>query len=385
MKKFAILFLALIALAPPVPAQEEPATPVPEPAEAQIDIMAVSPDSLRGVDVTRILSEAHAAYGAKKYEDAARAFIRALRQNPGDSSALYNLACCYGLLEAEGQAASFLEAAYDAGFRDIGHIRRDPDFDKVRKTSAFVSAFDRLEERAGEEKAAKGDLLSVPARHLLPVRVVLPKGYDRGRRSPLVIALHGLGDNAESFATMFQRRGIDVPFLFAVPEAPYPYGVRASKIGYSWTNHDPEAGLIEGMNSHRLTEKYVLDVLAAVKRHYLVDERKVFLMGFSQGAGMTFSVGMDHPDLFRGLIPIGGWCDPGEHTKAVVRKAARDANFLVCHSPDDRVVPFREAERALTFLTASEITHRLIRYEGGHTLPKDLMEEVVAWVKECCE
>ena len=124
-----------------------------------------------------------------------------------------------------------------------------------------------------------------------------------------------------------------------MPEAPYPFAV-GQRVGYSWTDRSPDAGLTEGMRSRELTEKYVLDVLAAVKRHYLVDERKVFLMGFSQGAGMTFSVGMDHPDLFRGLIPIGGWCDPGEHTKASVARAAKHANFLVCHSPSDRMVPF---------------------------------------------
>jgi phospholipase/carboxylesterase len=196
-----------------------------------------------------------------------------------------------------------------------------------------------------------------------------------------VIGLHGLGDNGESFATLFARRKLEVPFLYCVAQAPYAFAP-GSRIGYSWSLRGPGVPVKASMLSHRLASSYVLDVLAAVKREYPVDERNVFLMGFSQGAGMAFSVGLKHPEQFRGVIPIGGWLDPGEHLPAAAERAAKHGRFLVCHSPEDRVVPFSSCETAEEFLKRHGIEHRILRYEGGHTVPKALLEQVTSWIAE---
>ena len=83
-------------------------------AEEPEDILKVNPEDLRGQDVRALVQSANDAYAEKRYADAARAYVRALRQAPGDSRSLYNLACCYGLLGHQDQAISFLRAAWDA-------------------------------------------------------------------------------------------------------------------------------------------------------------------------------------------------------------------------------------------------------------------------------
>ena len=124
----------------------------------------------------------------------------------------------------------------------------------------------------------------------------------------------------------------------------------------------------------------MLDVLDAVKREYMVDERNVFLLGFSQGASLAFSAGLRHPDVFRGVIPVGGWMDPAEHPEARVRRAAKSGRFLICHSPADQVVPFEAGEKAVAFMGKEGIPHRLVTYDGGHTLPVDLMKRITSWI-----
>jgi phospholipase/carboxylesterase len=223
-------------------------------------------------------------------------------------------------------------------------------------------------------------LIFVEAKRLLPVRVVRPKDAGPFERLPLVIGLHGLGDNAENFVGLFRRRGIEGRFLFAVPDGPYPFPAGSRGVGFNWYLRAPEGQDAVGLRAHAMNVEFVLDVLAAVKRNYLVDERKVFLMGFSQGGGMTFSVGLTRPDLFRGLVPIGGWAQPGEHGEANLASAAKHTRFLICHSPEDRVVPFDGAQRAAKLLAGAEVPHELVEYAGGHTLPKELLERIAAWI-----
>jgi phospholipase/carboxylesterase len=375
----ALLFLAALILAPPLPAKEEEKAPAKP--ERDVDIMRVLPEDLRGEDVSGLISEAQKAYNEKRYEDAAIAYIKALRRNPGDSTALYNLACCYGLLGAEIQATDFLRAAWVAGFRDLEHIKRDPDFDKVRESRPFQVLVDWLEEKTEEAREARGELLFVRSATLLPVHVVAPPDPSPFQRIPLVIGLHGLGDTAENFVTLFRRRNLDVPFLFVVPEAPYVFSA-GNRPGYSWGLRNEDAKMADGLRAHELTKRYVLDVVRAVKQRYLVDETEVYLLGFSQGAGLTLSLGLEHPELFRGLIPIGGWLVKGEHSRGELKAAARLTRVLVCHSPEDRMVPFDSAENAVKILREAGVEYRLERYEGGHSLPKSILSEVIGWIGE---
>jgi pimeloyl-ACP methyl ester carboxylesterase len=45
------------------------------------------------------------------------------------------------------------------------------------------------------------------------------------------------------------------------------------------------------------------------QRRFHIDTDRVFLSGHGMGADAAFDLGMSHPDLFAGVIPISGYCD----------------------------------------------------------------------------
>jgi tetratricopeptide (TPR) repeat protein len=85
----------------------------------------------------QIIERAVVAHRSGRYEDASRAYLAALRRDPTNDSILYNLACCQSLLKKPDLAIKVLAAAWVAGFRDLDHILRDPDFAPIRGTAAF--------------------------------------------------------------------------------------------------------------------------------------------------------------------------------------------------------------------------------------------------------
>jgi tetratricopeptide (TPR) repeat protein len=93
-----------------------------------------------------VLRRAAVAYRAKRYEDAARCFIAALRKNPTNAETIYNLSCSLALLGKKDAAIQCLAAAWRAGFQDLGYIRRDVDFRSVRNTAAFKHLMWRFEQ-----------------------------------------------------------------------------------------------------------------------------------------------------------------------------------------------------------------------------------------------
>lgn len=348
--------------------------------DAATDLMTITPEELLRPAGGDAVARANTAYQEGRYEDAARAFVEALRANPADANAIYNLACCYGLLGAEGQASRFLEAAFRAGFDDLDHVRRDPDFEKVRESEPFRAAVGRIEAALAERARAGGVRRTIRGEFLAEYRVVAPDEGSVEGRLPVVVALHGYGDDAGNFAALFRRRSLPQPFLFVTVETPYAFPAGPRGLGYSWTKEGISPGVAE--ESAKLCAELVIRVIEDVKRNHRIDERKVYLLGFSQGAGLAFRVGIAHPELFAGVIPVGGWFDAGAHTPEELRHAARHGAgpFLVCHSPGDRVVPFASATEAAAELAKLELGYELVEYEGGHSLPAALLTRITDWM-----
>src|SRR5262249_32789239 len=51
----------------------------------------------------------------------------------------------------------------------------------------------------------------------------------------------------------------------------------------------------------------ILDVIRDLRRRFQVDSDRVFLFGSEQGAAMAYDIGLSHPDLFAGVMPMGAW------------------------------------------------------------------------------
>ena len=355
------------------------AAPPPLPLSA---LLKLTPEDVQGASIEDLHRQAQEAYAGRRYADAAQVYVRILRTQPQDQRALYNLACCYGLLGAAEPAARFLLAAWNAGYRDLDTIQQDGDFERVRHRREFRTVLEHLRADALARRRQAGEVIEIPGKVLAAVRVSPPDEPQEGRRYPLVVGLHGAGGSADDFVRMFTGHNIRQPFYFAVPQGPYTIDA-GGRPGFLWYRRLP--GVRRGVEprSRELTEAFLLDVVEAVAAQFPVDRDRVFLMGFSQGAFVSFSLGLRHSDRFRGVIPVGGWLAADEIPGAALARAAETGvRFLICHSPDERAVAFTEAEAAFSLLELHRLTVELHRYPGGHVLTPELVRYVASWISK---
>ncbi len=148
---------------------------------------------------------------------------------------------------------------------------------------------------------------------LQPYRLFIPDAYDGTRPTPMVVALHGMGGDENS---MFDGYGKELTpdaqrhgFIVVAPKGRAP------------------ASMYRGT-----AEQDVLDVMAEVERDYKIDKSRVYLMGHSMGGYGTWSVAMDHPDLFAALGPISG----GGSAEGMVK--IKDIPQYVTHGDNDKTV-----------------------------------------------
>jgi poly(3-hydroxybutyrate) depolymerase len=145
------------------------------------------------------------------------------------------------------------------------------------------------------------------ANEVMPYRVYVPTGYRAATPSPLVIALHGLGANEDSFFDSYSGAPVKLAelhgFLMAAPLGYRVDGFYGSPIGGA---NDAAA-----RRRLELSEKDVLEVVRLMREQYNVDQSRIYLIGHSMGAIGTWFLGAKYPDLWAALGLFSGTGNPG--------------------------------------------------------------------------
>lgn len=116
--------------------------------------------------------------------------------------------------------------------------------------------------------------------------LVLPPEYTHNRSYPVLLALPHAGERTQAMTRRLATAAADNGYILASIE----WGGRgAERWGFTPEEHDT-----------------VLDVLRDLRRRFQIDSDKVFLTGLGEGAKGVYDVGLSHPDLFAGILPVAG-------------------------------------------------------------------------------
>ncbi len=364
MKRTALIPL-LLSLAVAAAQSPEGGTP------ATIDPMDPSAGDFLDLDLERYLQDGMEAYSRGDYETAARYYLAYLARNMDDATAIYNLACCYGLMSEGELAGVYLMRAVAAGFDDLEHILADRDFGPVKDDAGFLQYLTAVQSGLTSLSGRVDETVVFEAGVVSECLVRLPEGYDPEGKYPLVVFLHGYGDSPESFCRvwgLFETPG----FIMSVPRAPYT----APGDGWSWF---AMGGVDAEERADSLSVQHVFRAVNALRERYNVS--RTYLMGFSQGASMALLAGLSRPEELAALVAISGRMREDWLTGEQLEGAA-GLPVLIVHGERDRVVDVSEGRTAAELLEESGVDVTLYEWGGGHTIDAQRIEVVQDWLAD---
>lgn len=157
-----------------------------------IDVKAQDRFYLR--DASQIYKDANLAYENKEYKKAIELYTVFNQLVPKEIDVLYNMACCYALMDDAESAADILLNAAKIGWEEVDAIENDTDFDKVRNSEYFKLKIVEIKEKIKTLERDKGEVRFIKSPAYLPYRVWLPDNFDKSKSYKLIIGLHGFGD-----------------------------------------------------------------------------------------------------------------------------------------------------------------------------------------------
>jgi polyhydroxybutyrate depolymerase len=164
--------------------------------------------------------------------------------------------------------------------------------------------------------------------------VHVPKGYDPKKATPVVLALHGAAMNGPMMADFcgLNTKADEEGFIVI-----YPNGTGAS-ILLTW-NASGTRGWMGNKSDDVAFVGKVLDDLGTV---VVIDKKRVYACGMSNGAMMCYRLAAEMSDRISAIAPVAG-------TVAVEEsKPKRPVSVLHFHGTKDALVPFEGPKGKMT-------------------------------------
>jgi phospholipase/carboxylesterase len=206
-------------------------------------------------------------------------------------------------------------------------------------------------------------------------RVQEPREKVEGQ-PPLLLLLHGIGSNEDDLFGL-------APYLdgrFFVVSARAPLVMGPSSFGWFNIEFTPR-GMVADVEQARHSHTLLLKFLDEVIEKYKVDPACVYLMGFSQGAAMSLSVALTHPEKLGGVVAMSGRFPSLMRSEMADREAFRGLPILITHGIYDPVLPIEDGRAVREKLEALPVELAYHEYPMGHEVSVESLREVSAWLK----
>lgn len=128
-------------------------------------------------------------------------------------------------------------------------------------------------------------------------RLYRPPGLQVGERVPLLVMLHGCGQDGAGFAASTRMNGLARRERFLVL---YPEQGRLASAQRCWNWYDTRSGRAHGEAA------LIMAAIDQVCLLYPVDRQRIALAGLSAGASMAALLASRHPERFQALVMHSG-------------------------------------------------------------------------------
>jgi len=226
--------------------------------------------------------------------------------------------------------------------------------------------------------------------------VYVPKHYEPRYEYPLLVMFHGRGGDEQQLLRIMPQLSNRNYVAVALRGPQRTRTRRDGTVGYSWAQAARGARVGEGVAtlerprvpqmaaaSCEFLASYTSTTIGEVRQRFNIDTRRIFLVGYGEGAAAAYRLGLGMPSRFAGLVAVNGWL-PRSHGPLIWLPQARRLRVLIAHGRGNRLVPVAAAEQANRLLITAGIDTKLELFDSGHRIRSPLLRIINEWLMEFC-
>ncbi|WP_114782354.1 alpha/beta hydrolase [Botryobacter ruber] len=215
---------------------------------------------------------------------------------------------------------------------------------------------------------------NIPVTDLVLEYLVRPARESSGKQKALVL-LHGVGSNEQDLISLAPYLPED--FIVISPRGPF----LLSENRYAWYQVDFSTGKpVINAAQESQSRNIIGEFIEQVKAKYRVDE--VYLGGFSQGAIMSYTLGLIQPAMVTGVLAFSGRILQELRSLVAAADQLKNLKVFIAHGTQDGTLPVHYAREAKSFLESKGITSAYLELDMGHQITSEVVVAVREWLEK---
>ena len=195
-------------------------------------------------------------------------------------------------------------------------------------------------------------------------------------KNPLIVLLHGYGSNEEDL------------FSFA-PELPKEYyviSVRApfdlQPYGHAWyaIHFDADENKFSDNDEAKESVQLIASFIDDIVKKYPIDMDNINLIGFSQGAILSYATALTYPEKVAKVVALSGYLNLDIIPENIDKKSIAHLKFFISHGTVDQVIPVDWARKAKPALEALGLDVTYNEYPIGHGVAPQNFYDFKNWL-----
>lgn len=192
---------------------------------------------------------------------------------------------------------------------------------------------------------------------------------------PLLLLLHGYGANERDLFDLADLADQRFHVISARAPLALPWG------GFAWYHLGGAPGRLLPDAASRAAAIDLLErFVATLAERTGTDPRRLYLLGFSQGAIMSLALATRRPELVAGVVALSGYLDPETIPERMPSLAGLP--ILQMHGSYDDVIPVVAAHRTQAVLQNTGARYSFYEYPIGHGIHPDGLPVIQRWLAE---
>lgn len=176
--------------------------------------------------------------------------------------------------------------------------------------------------------------------------------------APMLIMLHGYGSHEQDLFSFAEELPDELRIISV--RAPYSIGFG----GFAWyaINFDADENKFSDLDQARESLTKIQGLISELKTSY--NPSKVFLLGFSQGAILSYAFSLNFPNQIQHVVALSGYLIDDLLPQS--KNVEIQTDYYVSHGTVDQVIPVDWARKAPQYLKALNLSCAYSEYPVGH-------------------
>lgn len=193
----------------------------------------------------------------------------------------------------------------------------------------------------------------------------------------LLILLHGFGANEDDLMNLAKIFPNNVTVVS--PRATFPLQPGA----YQWYESIKTNGNFGGKFSDiEKSQKLIRGLTINLQRKLHINNMHTVIAGFSQGANMSYQMGLLYPGLCKAIGVFSGVIFDSKKD-AINKQHNLSLNIFIGHGTEDNRIPFSEAEKSNQWLESKQFKTEFHSYKGmTHSISDQEMEDFKSFLQK---